>query len=120
MRVVSARIVSAFICAAVIVASASTPADARRGIRLGGFGSTKRTYIVPVPHARSVEQSPRAVEMSYVGANGPAALTRPPPAPERRSAWEERCNPTLVSDADGFRRYRYAAPDCDLQVLTSR
>jgi hypothetical protein len=122
------RILSAFVCAAVIVASAPTPADARK--RLGSFGPTKshaigqpqkeqvRTrYLVPVP---SMGQSRRPVDASYVGANGPTAFTALPER-ERPTAWEERCKPTLeTAGADGLRRYRYAAPDCDLQVLTSR
>ena len=33
---------------------------------------------------------------------------------EARAAWQARCRPTVVTDHEGLRRTRYAAPDCDL------
>jgi hypothetical protein len=33
---------------------------------------------------------------------------------EARELWQARCRPSVVEDADGLRRTRYAAPDCDL------
>ncbi len=31
-----------------------------------------------------------------------------------RSAWTERCRPTVVEDREGLRRVKYAERDCDL------
>ena len=33
---------------------------------------------------------------------------------EARAAWQARCRPAVVADAEGLRRTQYAEPDCDL------
>ena len=115
------RVVSVVVCAATIIASASTPAAARfKGFRSSGVTKPGHIVVIPRPSSpeRSVEQPRRLVDSPPVGANRPTA-PKPAPVAERRSAWEERCRPTLETGADGLQRYSYAASDCDLQILTS-
>jgi hypothetical protein len=33
---------------------------------------------------------------------------------DARAAWQARCRPAVVADAEGLRRTQYAEPDCDL------
>jgi hypothetical protein len=55
------------------------------------------------------------------GGGSGVARPAPPLAPEQqkadaeaRDAWQARCRPAVVTDAEGLRRTQYAAPDCDL------
>jgi hypothetical protein len=56
----------------------------------------------------------------YVGSRGTVKIT-PRTAEElkadeaaARTAWNERCRPTVVEDREGLRRVKYAERDCDL------
>ena len=37
---------------------------------------------------------------------------------ERERAWVERCKPEIYVDREGLSRYRYKAPNCDMQVTS--
>jgi hypothetical protein len=58
--------------------------------------------------------------------SGDVIPVAPPPSSEQqkaaaqaRDAWQARCRPTVVTDSDGLRRTRYAAPDCDISRLNT-
>lgn len=37
---------------------------------------------------------------------------------ERDRKWTERCKPQIVTGRDGISRYRYAAPNCDAEMVS--
>lgn len=60
-----------------------------------------------------------------VNGGGVIAVAPSPTSEQRKAAaqahdaWQARCRPTVVTDSEGLRRTRYAAPDCDISRLNT-
>ena len=123
---------SVLLAGSLLMLTAVVPAAAQAPPVLGMRGVSSQTTMDGDKRTQTVCKTDAASNTVCSNSSWTVPPADPPPAilspaekaqlaresAERERAWVERCKPEIYVDREGLSRYRYKAPNCDMQVTS--